>query len=128
MKKKRNKEELKEYLFAHPLFAKINENWPARNLEMEFELMIEHHLSGDCRCHPSGALPVNIVAAWKNWIPYTQPDPKILAANSRIGEKEDMIRHNVNPDNPPLSEKGIKQLDEIRERFNFKKNETTSKT
>lgn len=116
MRKKKTKEELKAYLFSHPLFARINEPWPNRDLDFEFEMMMEYHISGGCKCHPNGGMPVNIVAAWKNWIPYSQPDPKIIEAKRKIAEREEAIRNNVDPDKP-ISEAGQRQLEELRKKW-----------
>jgi len=117
--KKKSREELKEYLFNHKLFPIINKPYTHRNLELEFELMIEHHESGSCKCHKSGGLPKNIVAAWKNWIPYTKQDPELVAAYQQKLRIEEQRRfekqYNVGFDKPNLE--GLKKLAELKEKL-----------
>lgn len=116
MKKKKTREELKSYLFSHPLFPVINKNFPNRNLDLEFEVMMEHHASGACKCHKGGGQPVNIVAAWRNWIPYTKPDPDIKAANDKAWQEEKDRKMNIDRNAPP-SEEGLKKLAELRAKW-----------
>lgn len=125
--KKRNKDELKEYLFAHPLFEKITSKYPDRDYDLQFEMMIEHHLSGSCKCHKGGGLPKNIVAAWNNWIPYTKADEFIILARQKKmkeqQERQSMVQAGVNPEDPVDPEKKAK-VDaikaQLRERFGRK--------
>lgn len=123
MKKNKNSEELKSYLFAHKLFPVINKNYPHRNLELEFELMIEHHQSGSCKCHKGGGLPKNIVAAWKNWIPYTKPDPELESKHkTELARQTELeFQQKYGTDSKSTNEEGLRKLREAKEKYLGKK-------
>lgn len=119
MLKKRNKAELKAYLFGHPLFTTINKPYPLRNLDMEFELMMEHHASGACRCHVGGGVPKNIVAAWKNWIQYTKQDPELVALHNAELQKmvEQEFKQKYGVEYHGQNEEGLKKLRELKDKL-----------
>lgn len=112
----KSSEELKSYLFGHKLFPIINKNFPHRDLDLEFELMIEHHVSGSCKCHKGGGMPKNIVAAWKNWIPYTKPDPTLVGQHQAKLQKQTELEfeQKYGTKYNTTNEAGLKKLREMK--------------
>lgn len=81
--------------------------------------MLEHHRSGACKCHKGGGLPKNIVAAWKNWVPYTKPDPELLSQHQAKLQRqvETEFEQKYGTKYNTTNEAGLKKLREMKEQY-----------
>lgn len=95
---------VKAKFFSNPLMNKIQETYPDRNYDFQFDLMIDWYISKKRK------LPQNI-SAFSNWLKFTKPDELIQGERRRKIEKEDLDRRQkMLSETPRASEEKVQAM------------------
>ena len=107
MKKKLNKEELKNSWFNNPIFSKIKDRYPDRDYDFQFELL------WDWWVNEKGKPPLSI-SAFDNWLSRSKVDESII-----LKRRSEYIYDVVKPD-MPINLEGLEAYRKMKERFGKK--------
>ncbi len=100
----KNSKELKKQFFENPLMQKIQETYPDRDDEFQFDLMCDWWLKTKKK------LPQNL-SAMSNWLKNTKPDELIQAERRRKIEREDAAKkQKILDETPRASEEKLQAL------------------